>query len=350
MMARLAFAVPGDLATPTGGYVYDRRLLIELGALGYAVEVLDLGGNFPRPRAEDQAAARAKLASVAEGIPIIVDGLALGVLPEVAAEAARTHPLIALVHHPLALETGLSAQQAASLRTSERAALAAACHVVATSEPTADILCADYGVPRARISVARPGSDPVAWAEGSADGRVHLLSVGALVPRKGYDVLVAALATISDLPWRFTIVGDCSRSPPTAAAIKAAVVRHRLSRQITVAGPLPETALAAAYRAADVFALASRFEGYGMACAEAIAYGLPVVGTTVGAIPHIVPSAAGVLVPPDDALAFADALRRLIGDGDLRRRLRAGARAASRELPSWQAAAQTFARVIADVT
>jgi hypothetical protein len=119
-MKRVMFAVPGDLATPTGGYAYDRRVIAELRALGWQVDALDIGDSFPRPDDIARAAARRKLLATPARVPLVVDGLALGVIPEVAAELARTRPVIALVHHPLALETGVSEVEAQGLRASER--------------------------------------------------------------------------------------------------------------------------------------------------------------------------------------------------------------------------------------
>src|SRR5215831_18116169 len=99
-MKHIVFVVPGDLATPTGGYAYDRRMVAELTQLGWDVQVADIGGGFPRPGAAMLAAARERLLAVPTGTPIVVDGLAFGVLPQLAAELKRDHPLIALVHHP----------------------------------------------------------------------------------------------------------------------------------------------------------------------------------------------------------------------------------------------------------
>ena len=151
--------------------------------------------DFPSPDEATRSAARSLLLKVPAGQPIVLDGLALGVLPDVAAELASRNPLLALVHHPLALEWGLSANQADGLRRSEQAALAAAREVVVTSPATAKLVAADYGVP-GRITVARPGSDPAPRSTGSQSEIPHLLSVGAVVPRKGFDVLVAALARL----------------------------------------------------------------------------------------------------------------------------------------------------------
>ena len=346
MVKRFAFAVPGDLATPTGGYAYDRRMMTELGELGWQIDLLDLGEGFPWPDEAARATAQSRLLAMPAGRSIVVDGLAFGVLPETASQLAGRNPLLALVHHPLALEWGLSVKQADALRASERAALAAVQGVVVTSAATARLVASDYGVPAERIVVARPGSDPALMSQGSQDGVVRLLSVGAIVPRKGFDVLISALATLTDLSWRLTIAGDRTRDRNAAARLDADIARHALGDRIAAPGAVSPQRLAALYAEADVFVLASHFEGYGMAYAEAVAHGLPVIGTSAGAIPDTVPPDAGLLVDPGDSFALAQALRRVIGDAGLRRRLASAARAAAPQLPTWRHSAEIFARAL----
>src|SRR5215213_1917724 len=140
------FAVPGDLDTPTGGYAYDKRMIAELSELGWRPEVLNLGEGFPRPSALIRAAAQAHLADVPKGRAIVVDGLAFGVMPNEAEALSETHPLIGLVHHPLALETGVTENEAKALRESERRALSFTRGVIVNSTATARALD-DYGVP-----------------------------------------------------------------------------------------------------------------------------------------------------------------------------------------------------------
>ncbi len=288
-MNRIAFAVPGDLATPTGGYGYDRRIIAELRALGWQVEVLSLGDGFPRPSAEQRAIALSRLEALPKGVPIVVDGLALGALPEETEKIARRAPLVALVHHPLALETGLSREDAEKLFESERGALAAAHAVIVTSSFTAERLSEDYDVPPDSITVARPGTDRGAPAKGSTDGTARLLSVGAVVPRKGFDTLIAALAPIADLVWRLTIAGDLTRDQTTVAQLVADIARHDLTRRVDLLGTVPHERVTTLYSSSDIFVLASHFEGYGMAYAEAMAHGLPIIGTTGGATVDTVP-------------------------------------------------------------
>jgi len=325
-------------------------MIAELEALGWTIERINLGESFPWPAKETRATAEARLLMVPEGCPIIADGLALGALPEAARRLRANHLLVGLVHHPLALESGLTEAQAGILRASEKAALAAVKHVVVTSEATAQRLVADYSIPEDKITVARPGNDIVASAPGRHDGVVQILSVGAVVPRKGFDVLVAALATLPDLSWHLTIAGDRGRDAKTAAQLDSDIVRLKLARRVTVLGAVSTQRIAELYAEADIFALASRFEGYGMAYSEAIAHGVPVVGTRAGAIPDTVPPNAGILVAPDDVPAFAVALSRLIANADERKRFAAAARVAAGNLPTWQDSAKIVARALETLT
>ncbi|HMA74786.1 MAG TPA: glycosyltransferase family 4 protein [Xanthobacteraceae bacterium] len=346
-MAAVTFSVPGGLDQPTGGYTYDRRVIAGLRQRGCEVDIIDLGDGFPRPAPDTVNAALPRLRRAPAERPIIIDGLALGVLPEAAAALRESHRVIALVHHPLALESGLTPTEAAMLRESERAALAAVRHVIVTSPATRRILVADYAVPADIIAVALPGTESAISAavpRKRAGETVNLLAVGSVVPRKGYDILIEALGRLTDLDWQLVIAGDCKRDRETAGELATAVVRKRLGGRVCIAGAVSEKDLVGLYRDADVFVLASRFEGYGMAYAEAVAHGLPVVGTKTGAIPETVPEAAGILVPPDDVAALAAALRSMIADAGLREHCSSAARAAP--LPTWEAAAETFLDVL----
>jgi glycosyltransferase involved in cell wall biosynthesis len=117
--------------------------------------------------------------------------------------------------------------------------------------------------------------------------------------------------------------------------------------RVTLAGDLDARQLAVEYDRADVFVLPTLYEGYGMAVAEALARGLPVVSTATGAIAELVCDDAGIVVPPGDAAAFADALARVVADDFLRAQLAGGARRARARLPTWEAAAAAMGRALA---
>ncbi|TGE02250.1 glycosyltransferase [Methylobacterium nonmethylotrophicum] len=342
---RLVLAVPGDLAAPTGGYAYARQLLAHLPAQGVAVTHLPLPGGFPDPSADDLARTAALLAAVPAETRLLVDGLAYGALPpEVIRAAGR--PVAALVHHPLGYETGLAPGRAASLIASERAALAQASRVVATSRFTARMLADAFGVPPGRLTVAEPGTAPAARVRPRPGPSLRLLSVGTVTPRKGYDVLVQALASLADLDWSLTIAGSLDRAPDCAASLRGRIAALGLRDRITLAGAVTPEALDRLYAEADLAVSASVFEGYGMALTEALARGLPLVATTGGAAAETVPAGAGIAVPPGDAPALAAALRGLIADADLRAEAAAASWEAGRRLPDWPATAAAVAAAL----
>jgi glycosyltransferase involved in cell wall biosynthesis len=187
-------------------------------------------------------------------------------------------------------------------------------------------------------------------AVGSSGPQLNLLAVGSLVARKGYDVLLNALAMLRDQAWNLAIVGDPTRDSATAQALAERTRQLGLTGRVTFAGALSDEALGERYAAADLFVLASRFEGYGMAYAEAVARGLPVIGTTAGAIPGTVPAGAGLLVPPDDVAALSDALKLAITDHERRRRWSDASWAAARALPTWEDTARIFAHALRAAT
>jgi glycosyltransferase involved in cell wall biosynthesis len=335
------FAIPGRLDTPTGGYGYDRRLIVELRALGWTVRPLELPGAWPFPAPADRAAAAAMLA-VPAGDTVLADGLALGAMPEVAAQAGRLR-LVALVHHPLGDESGLSKAERARLLASEREALACAHAVVCTSAATAQRLVAGFGVPAARITVAPPGTAPGPRASGSDPPLI--LSVGSLIPRKRHDVLVAALAAVRDRRWRARIIGSAELDRRCAAELGDAIAAAGLRDRVELAGAVrdPRSELVNA----DIFALASEYEGYGMAFAEALSHGLPVIGCRAEAVAALVPEAAGALVTPGDVAGFAAALAGLLDDPARRRACAEASWRAGRRLPGWAETAALVAGALA---
>lgn len=343
------FAVPGSLDTPTGGYAYDRRIVGELRQQGWRIDICTLSDRFPDPDVSTLVAAYSTLASLPPDVPVVIDGLALGVLPDIGQHLRPSNPLVALVHHPLAFETGLTPERVAALRVSEHTALASARHVITTSMTTAAVLTFDYGVDDSCVTVAPPGTDPAPPATGSTDGMAHLLSVGAVTRRKGYDLLLAALAMVKHLPWRLTIVGDVTRDPATVAHLRNTIPYLGLEGRVDLLGAVSDEALAQAYDAADLFVLASHYEGYGMVFTEAVARGLPVIGTTGGAIPEAVPKGTGILLPPGNLPALVDALRVLIAEPETRAQYAAAAKQSAATLPRWRESAELFGRAVASV-
>lgn len=345
----LHFVVPGSLSEVTGGYLYDRRLLAGLGALGWRITVRTLDASFPIPTRTALADADAAFSSLVAGTLVLVDGLALGGMPDVLVTHAARLRLVALIHHPLAFESGLATDVAERLRHSERAALRSVRHVIVTSASTREGLAA-YGVPPASVSVVEPGTDAAPLAKGSHAVSIEILCVANIIPRKGHDVLIEALASLQPLRWRLTCVGSTQRSPPTAAALQRQIEEAGLAARIRMLGEQDGAALERCYAAADLFVLPTRHEGFGMVVAEALAHGLPVLATRTGAIPGLVLPDAGMVVPPDDHIALRDALAYLLSDRAVLGRFANGALAARARLPGWSQACAQASRILSEMS
>ncbi len=350
--ARVTFAYPGDLATPTGGYLYDRRIIAACRDTGWTIDQLALPAGYPHPSAAERADAAAAIAAVPDRRVVVVDGLAFGAMAEIAAAEAARLQLVALVHHPLSDESGLDPDRRRSLFDSERAALAATRRVIVTSPTTAARLAA-FEVPLAAIRVVVPGTDrpqpPVpADRRDRPDGApVRLIAVASLTRRKGLDVLFAALGRLTALAWTLEVYGATGADPGYERELEMPLAA--LGDRVRLHGAVARPRLEQALRAADLFVSAALYEGYGMALAEALAYGLPIVAAAGGAVGETVPADAGLLVPPGDGDGLAAALARAIADPELRRRLAAGARAAGDRLPDWAAAGARFRAALADL-
>ena len=343
-MPEVWFAVPGDLATLTGGYIYARRVMAALPAAGWTPHHVVLPYGFPNPSAIDLTETRRILNALPAKAHVIIDGLAYGAMtPDVI--KGLDISVIALVHHPLALESGLSPARARELHTSEQAMLALSETVIVPSTSTAATLAADYGVGPARIVVAEPGTDPGVRAVGTGSAP-RLLTVATITPRKGHDVLMQAFADLKDLAWHSELVGSTTRDPAMMHTVQALIAKHGLAGRVVFSDELTDEALTSAYMDSDIFVLPSRHEGYGMAFAEALTHGLPVIACDAGAVRNTVPADASILVPPDDPKALADALRRVLVDSKLRERLGDAAWAYGQKLPTWNDTAAAVARAL----
>lgn len=350
----LHLVVPGPLDQLTGGYLYDARMADGLRLLGWTVVVHNLEGDFPRGDACAEASLTRTLASLPKRARVLIDGLASGALPgPLRAHSSRLR-LLDLIHHPLVDETGVSPTERARLSALEREALAACAGVIVNSDFTAARLQEGFGVESARTRVAPPGVESARRAVGPPAGAPpRLLSVGTVTPRKGQDVLVRALAQIAHLPWSCVCVGSLTRAPEFVDEVRGLVEHADLAQRIEFVDECRGAQLEGLYHSASLFVLPSHYEGYGMALVEALVRGLPVIGTTGGAVPHTVPADAGVLVAPGDFVALAGALATLLAEPEgsaHRARLSDAAWRHGLALPGWDDAARTLARSILELT
>lgn len=346
MSPQVIFVIPGDEATISGGYGYDRRIIAGLRAQGKSLEVVNLGPSFPNPTPQDSKDAAEKLASFPKQSLVIIDGLAFGALDQTAVSKIKA-PLVALIHHPLAFEGGQSTERREQLFIRERENLKHASHIVVTSPSTATLLIAEYGVPPELITIAEPGIDKKVIARNLVDPPL-ILSVGIQVPRKGHDVLLLALAKIMHLPWQAVIAGPASDLHYSEKLFKMKD-KLGLKDRVKLLGEVSSDELDVIYSQASIFALATRFEGYGMVFGEAMASGLPIVSCRTGAVPDTVPEGAAILVESDDAESFAEALSKILENEALRAQLASGSQAAGEKLISWEQTSNLVGRVLEDL-
>ncbi|MFE7652392.1 glycosyltransferase family 4 protein [Streptomyces bottropensis] len=347
------FVMPGgvdDLARPSGGNAYDRRICLDLPGFGWQVHKHTAAGSWPSPSEPDRAELARTLRELPDGTVVLLDGLVACGVPEIILPEAERLCLAVLVHLPLGDETGLDPVLAAELDAKERATLRGVSAVIATSEWAVRRLVSHHGLAPERVHVAAPGADIAPLASGT-DGVSRLLCVAAVTPRKGQHRLVEALATVTELRWSCVLVGGLDQEPEYVDHIRTLIAKFGLEDRFHLAGPQAGAELDASYAAADLMVLTSYAETYGMAVTEALARGIPVLATDVGGLPEAVGRAPdggvpGILVPPENPAAIAAELRGWFGEADVRRRLKAAARGRRAALDGWATTARSLAHVL----
>jgi glycosyltransferase involved in cell wall biosynthesis len=337
--------VPAPFSTISGGYGYDRRIVAELRLLGHDVLVAELPGRYPVADTLARDAVCAALDRLTPGTKTVIDGLALPAFAGLD-DAIASIGAIGLIHHPTSLETGTDPSEQARLRDIEERLFRRLRGAIATSTLTGETLAKDFGVRPDRIAIVNPGTDDAPKATGSGGPSCHVLSIGTLIPRKGHDLLLRALARLFDLDWRLTIVGSATADPAYAASLHTIVNELGIGDRVTFTGPLVGEALEAMWQSADIFALATHYEGYGMVIAEALKRGLPIVVTRGGAAAELLTPEAGLACPVDDRDQISKSLRRVIFGTDLRREIAAEAWKLGQTLPSWADQAALFAKAL----
>jgi glycosyltransferase involved in cell wall biosynthesis len=304
--------VPGALRRLSGGNRYDREAIDALRRAGWSVDVVEPG----------EASGSADL--------LILDSLAFrhGALESEA-------PVLALAHQlPGEVEGGTASD-------AERAALSSVAAVVAVSEWLAATVRALTDVP---VQVIPPGRDG-AWApDGPEEDADLVLCVGNAVPGKGVpDAIEAFLA--ADVPDAMLVVaGDLSWDEGEAERVRAAA--EGAPDRVEVAGRLPREELSVRYRRSRLLLTASRYEGWPIAVAEAMASGLPVAGFDVPGVRELArPELDGLLAPRGDVAALAGAVSRLWSERELARRLGASARKRALAWPTWGETGGRFVEV-----
>jgi glycosyltransferase involved in cell wall biosynthesis len=341
----VTFFVPGSFPATTGAIVFDSMLAEHLRSQGHDVTTVPVAGAHPMP----DAAARASAAELwrahqplSPADTVVIDGFCLyafdGLDHHLSAAGA-----IGMVHHPMSLEPQLPQAERDAFMAIEQRILPLLARIVVPSETIRTRLTAALALPPAMVEVVTPGIPDAPRSAGSGGHRSHLLAIGSLIPRKGHETVLRALAGLADLDWTLTICGDGNIDPGHAAALGALVEALGLVDRVVFAGACSRVRLESLWQAADVFVSGSCFEGYGMAVAEAVRRGLPLAITNGAAAAEVIPLDGSVIVEPGDHVQLSKALRRLIFGAPLRQDLAEAAWQAGRVFPTWTDQAKRFA-------
>lgn len=318
---------PPPLARSTGGYLYNARV----------------AAHLPGTSLHDVApgALGAALAAGAPGDARLVDSLYIGTggLPE----AMARHRAIALVHHLPSCDPGFPAERRAAQQRDEAAFLRAAAGAVVPSGFMAELV-RGRGAPDP--IVARPGVDDELFAvvPAATAGEVEVVTIANLEPRKGILEHVAPLARVAAVrPFRWHLIG-ADADPVYAAEVRAAIAESGLAPRATLHGGLGRAALCDRLARASAHLFPSRFESYGMAVAESLAAGVPVIAPAIGELPRLVRDGeTGALAPPGDPAALAELLSALLADRGRLAAMRRACLARRGDLRRWPAVARELA-------
>ena len=343
---RVAFITVGDTGRRTGGYLYNARIISGLRQRGLEIEEVVAGGAS----SEEQRTAAPRLASTFDPSSfdtIVVDALArIAVAPHLNRWLSSC-PVVALVHELPSLAGGEARPEALAREHGYEEPLLSVDRLVAVSDHAKNVL-QDRGASPGLIHVVSPGFDGIAAGHGSkarGDGPVRALCVAQWIPRKGILTLVEAWTS----RWRkgavLDLIGETDADPEYAAQVRAAIDAGQRG-SILVSGSVDDATLSASYASADLFVLPSRYEGYGIVYAEALAFGLPIVACDAGPVPDLVGQEAAILVRPDDKDALSAALDLLLEDPSLREQMSASAIRRASHLPRWDDTVAGFENVL----
>lgn len=353
----IAFITVGDTQRLTGGYLYHARVFAGLRAHGVVIDEIVASGAALHEQRQAANQFGALFDSQRYDV-VVIDALARGVVAPHVERWRAVRPVVVLVHQ---LPSIAEAEQIAAERALEEPLLAAD-RLIAVSKHGAGLLIA-RGVEHDRIVVVSPGFDRLATPSPLSlsstggrrvlnnvkrgEGAVRALCVAQWIERKGITTLIRAW-TLGRWPDAvLELIGETDADPHYAAEVHR-LIGHAPAGSIVVRGTVSDAKLQAAYERANLFVLPSRFEGYGMVYAEALAYGLPIIATTIAPVQGIVTAEAGLFARPDDPASLAAEIARLHGDPALWQRLADGAVRRATTLPRWNDTVRQLGQVLVD--
>lgn len=320
-----------DYEQRTGGWKFNNWLMQAITQRFAPVQRLVLPAGFPRPSARALADTESILAGLPAGSVMFADQICIA---PGAFERTPSLRLVNIFHHPIGKEVGQIDREALIAR--EREGLRRSSLIVVTSEATAAHLVEDAKIDPSQIVVAHPGLDRVHAIRPERGATLRLVNVGALVPRKDHLRLVRLCARSALRDWSLSLCGNTTRYPGHVDAVRREIAALRIEQNVAIVGEIEDDALERLWDECDVGVFASSYEGYGLAVAEAIARGVPVVSTRAGGALDWARAGAHIVHDGDDD-GFVTALKLLEDDPAALRQ--AQRRANDMLLPDWQTAA-----------
>lgn len=343
---RIGLLLYGNLATLTGGYLYDRMVVEGLRSLGHEVIVIPLPtGSYLRRLGHGLSLGLVRRLLTARFDLILQDELCHPSLFLVnrRLRALGGPPVVAIVHHLLSDEPrGRWLNHL--LAGPERRYLASVDGFICNSRITRHRVEALVGGERPQV-VAYPAGDrfgrspsPEAVAERAwRPGPLQLLYVGALIHRKGLHQQIQALAGMERGTWQLTVVGDPASAPAYARQAWRMVDQLGLGEAIRFLGPCQEEELAEIISRHHLLCMPYAYEGFGIAILEAMGFGLPAVASQVGAARETIDHGHnGFLLAPDDRAGLVCLLQRLHHDRPCLTALSEAALKTFANRPRWQ--------------
>jgi glycosyltransferase involved in cell wall biosynthesis len=352
---RVGIVVYGSLDVVSGGNLYDRTLADNLKASGHEVEIvsiplrsygLNLAQNFS-PRL------RRRLSKQSYDV-LLEDELAHPSLFRLNRTLAP--PRVGIVHHLRSSEERAPWQNDL-YRKVEKRYLQSVDAFVFNSETTKETVESLLGK-KTRNVVATPGGDRLPRSitaqevalRAATPGELRILFVGNLIPRKGLHTLLKALQSLEGRSFRLDVVGREDADRGYAATIRRQARELGLADRIHFHGPLEGTVLEERFRTAQVLAVPSSYEGFGIVYLEAMGFGLPVIASASGASDEIVRhESTGFLVPPGDSWSLARRIESLHEDRTLLTRMSIAAFEAFEDHPGWKASMGQVERFLLDL-
>ena len=337
---KIGFLIYGSLDTLSGGYLYNRKLVEYLRIQGDTVEIISLPWRNYAAHLTDNFHFR---------LPLDLDLLIQDELnhPSLlsANSAPRNYPVISLVHH-LRCSEQRPAWGNWFYRIIENRYLNSVDGFIFNSQTTKKVVSRLVEKSKPDV-VAYPPTDrfgyPVAKDEVSARaqriGPLRLLFLGNVIHRKGLHTLLEAIRH-KTLDIRLDVIGGQTAEPKYAQEMMERSQVSRLKSKVSFHGPLDNKELIEKMKSAHVLVVPSSYEGFGIVYLEGMAFGLPAIGTTAGAVSEIITDGeTGFLVPPDDAKILVERLSTIANDRELLARMSVNALKRYRQQPTWDEAA-----------